>query len=96
MNNQYTDVEDVACYLSVTSSLAAMLSDKCLRTDRSSIATTDVYSALCGLNTYAYDFVCDYGFISDKVHILEDRLTKAEKMLDEIVNRKINIIRRDK
>ena len=78
------DVEDVSCFLTVTSTLVGMLTDKCLAPCCKSIQTNEVMAALNEVNSDAYDLVRNYNYIADTVRILEDRILQAVEMLDAV------------
>ena len=82
-------IEDVACFLSVTVSLASMLSDKYFWADKNSVCTKDVQSALHCVNAHASNIIVNYELISHSLVILEDRITQAAEMLDSIASREL-------
>lgn len=86
MKSQQMDIASVSCYLSVTANIATMLEDKFLRTNRDSIGKPEVYHALFD-HKEAYNLIRDYGYIANCVHLLEERISEAVKMLDDLEQR---------
>ena len=81
MNNQ--GAEDIAVYLSSTASLLAVLEDKyyCHPVE---LIEPDMY-AIGG--TRAYDVLRAYGWTSDIIRVVEDRINTAARLLDELAAR---------
>ena len=85
-----SSIEDVVCYLQVTATLAEMLGDKCLSRSREGMKLTpDALVAVFNDNKDVYSYVGDYGYISDTVRILDDRIRHAATMLDAITEREL-------
>ena len=84
------DIENIACYLLTTATLAQILTDKYLQYNTQSVRTDAALGLLAGGRSNngetgnAYDVIRSYGMISDTVVIIEERIREAARLLDEL------------
>jgi len=91
------DVEVIAIYLQVTASLAEMLTDTFLMYRSESVFTETAKLALTrnnfnnGATGNAYEVLRTYGYYSDAVHVIEERIKTAVRLLDELTGQNYTV-----